>query len=248
MTELINKKLAELKSIFPQNPEFRSWMQQSDQWSWVYSILRIRGEKVHKTSVVNMIQGSLNEDLTLSAYVLADHFKTVYHDMIGYIGMSTELEPKMVFRWAKMILDLDQSEPDEAVFRTNRTVVYEWDLIPEPEESVEEKFKALMKEYKTSVLDKDDPLRNAVWLHMEMNRLYPFGDNTTFISMVVLMFSLLELGYPLPQLSLDDREYNGIMAEYIENGNIDKFKDILEKSIYNRLDAVVSLAHQANEL
>jgi hypothetical protein len=38
------------------------------------------------------------------------------------------------------------------------------------------------------------------------------------------------------------------MAEYIENGNIDKFKDILEKSIYNRLDAVVSLAHQANEL
>ena len=148
MIELIKEKLKELKENFPQNPEFRSWMQQSDQWSWVYSILRIRGEKVHKTAVVNMIQGSISEDLTLSAYILADHFRTVYQDMIGYIGMSTDLEQKMVLRWAKMILDLDPSVPDSSVFRQNRNVIYEWDLIPEPEEKVPELFSQLLKEYK----------------------------------------------------------------------------------------------------
>ncbi|MBQ9912378.1 MAG: Fic family protein [Firmicutes bacterium] len=248
MIGLIREKLKELKENFPQNPEFRSWMQQSDQWSWVYSILRIRGEKVHKTAVVNMIQGSISEDLTLSAYILADHFRTVYQDMIGYIGMSTDLEQKMVLRWAKMILDLDPSVPDSSVFRQNRNVIYEWDLIPEPEEKVPELFSQLLKEYKLAGFDEEDPLKRAVKLHLEINRLYPFGEDTTFMSMIVLMFSLLELGYPLPQLSFDDREYNRMMADYIGNGDPEPFQDILERSIYNRLEAVVSLARQANEI
>ena len=247
MIELIEGKLKELRDDFPSNPEFRTWMQQSDQWSWIYSILRIRGEKVHKTAVAKMIQGSLSEEISLHSYAMADNFRNVYQDMVSYISMSTDLELKMVCRWTKMLLRMDQSVPDNDIFRKNRNVVYEWDLIPEPEENVPGRFTELIKEYKLAGIDKKDPLKRAVKLHMEINRLYPFGEETTLISMSVLMFSLLELGYPLPQLSLDDREYNKIMAEYIENGSTDTFKDVLEKSIYNRLDAAVNLAKQAVE-
>ncbi|MBR0482219.1 MAG: Fic family protein [Firmicutes bacterium] len=245
MIDLIDSKLKELKDNFPKNPEFRTWMQQSDQWSWIYSILRIRGEKVHKTAVAKMIQGSLDEEITLHSYAMADNFRNVYQDMVSYISMSTDLELKMVCRWTKMLLRLDQDVPDSEIFRKNRNVVYEWDLIPESEENVPGKFKELIKEYKLSGIDRKDPLRRAVKLHLEINKLYPFGEETTLISMAVLMFSLLELGYPLPQLSFDDREYNKMMAEYVENGDTQYFKDVLEKSIYNRLDAVVNLAKQA---
>ena len=162
--------------------------------------------------------------------------------------MSTDLELKMVCRWAKMLLDIDRSSDDDEIFRKNCNVVYEWDLIPEAEENVPGKFKELIKEYKLTGPDRKDPLARAVRLHLEMNRLYPFGDDTTLVSMTVLMFSLLELGYPLPVLSLDDREYNSLMTDYLETGDIAPFKDILEKSIYNRLDSVVSLAHQASEM
>jgi len=247
MIDLINKKLTELKENFPQDPEFRTWMQQSDQWSWIYSILKIRGDKVHKTAVVKMIQGSISEEITLAEYTLADHFRKVYQDMVSYISMSTDLELRMVCRWAKMLLDLELGVADDDVFRKNHSAVYEWDHIPEPEENVPSKFKSLIKEYINEGPDRKDPLKRAVKLHLEMNRLYPFGDETTLISMAVLMFSLLELGYPLPQLSVDDIEYNSMMTRYIEDGDIGPFKDMLERSIYNRLDAVVSLAHQANE-
>ena len=98
MIDLIDSKLKELKDNFPKNPEFRTWMQQSDQWSWIYSILRIRGEKVHKTAVAKMIQGSLDEEITLHSYAMADNFRNVYQDMVSYISMSTDLELKMVCR------------------------------------------------------------------------------------------------------------------------------------------------------
>jgi hypothetical protein len=247
MIELIEGKLKQLKENFPENPEFRTWMQQSDMWSWIYSILRIRGEKVHKTAVVKMIQGDLSEEIPLHSYALADSFRTVYRDMASYISMSTELELRMICRWAKMLLREDLSLPDEDIFRKNCNVVYEWDLIPEPEDSVPGKLAELVKEYKLAGKDPKDPLKRAVRLHLEMNRLYPFGDETTVVSMAVLMFSLMELGYPLPQLTLDDREYNILMADYVEKGDIESFKDVLEKSVYNRLDAVVSLAGQAAE-
>ena len=246
MTELINQKLKELKDIFPSNPEFRSWMQQSDLWSWIYSILRIRGEKVHKTAVVKMIQGDLSDEIPLYAYALADRFRNVYQDMTAYISMSTDLELRMVCRWAKMLLGMDLSVPDSEVFRKNCNVVYEWELIPEPEDRVPEDFAAILKRYKLAGLSAD-PLARAAELHLEMNRLYPFGDETTLFSMAVLMFSLLELGYPLPQLSVADREYNMLMADYVEKRDPRPFKEMLERSVYNRLDAVVTLARQAAE-
>ena len=246
MIKLIESKLKELREIFPGNPEFRTWMQDSDRWSWVYSILRIRGEKVHKTAVVKMIQGNLSDEITLASYALADRFRTVYQDMVAYISMDTELELKMVCRWAKLLLGKDLSEPDGSVFRTNCSVVYEWDLIPEDESLVAEDFGKLIREYNDS-FDKEDPLKRAVKLHLGMNRLYPFGDDTTLVSMTVLMFSLLELGYPLPQLPVDDREYNEMMTRFIADGDLKPFKDMLERSVYNRLEAVVSLARQAAE-
>ncbi len=244
MIELIDSKLKELKDNFPSHPEFRNWMQQSDQWSWIYSILRIRGEKVHKTAVVKMIQGSLSDEIPLYAYSLAERFKKVYQDMVGYISMSTDLELRMVCRWAKMLLGMDLSESDDSIFRKSRGVVYEWDLIPEPEEMVPDIFKELIKKY--NYADRTpDPLERAVRLHLDMNRLYPFGEETTFISMTVLMFSLLEMGYPLPQLSVGDREYNTLMTQYIENGDTWPFLDMLERSVYNRIEAALSLAKQA---
>jgi len=243
----IEKKLKELRQIFPSDPEFRTWMQQSDQWSWIYSILKIQGEKVHKTAVAKMVQGSLSEDLTLHSYTLAAHFRTAYQDMVSYISMSTDLELKMVCRWAKMLLDIDQSEPDDSIFRKNCNVVYEWDLIPVEEDRVPEIFTELIRRYKLSGYDSKDPLKRAVELHLDMNKLYPFGEDTTLVSMTVLMFSLLELGYPLPQLSVDDREYNKMMTAYLETGDTAPFKDMLERSIYNRVEAVVSLAKQAAE-
>ena len=35
-----------------------------------------------------------------------------------------------------------------------------------------------------------DPLERAVRLHLDMNKLYPFGEETTFISMTVLNWNL----------------------------------------------------------
>ena len=243
MIDLINQKLKELKDNFPSNPEFRTWMQQSDQWNWIYSILKIKGEKVHKTAVVKMIQGSLSDEITLAAYTLADHFRTVYKDMVAYIGMSSDLDLKMVIKWAEMLLE----KPEDEIFKGSRAAVYEWDLIPENTDDIKESLTKLIKEYKLAGYNEKDPLERAVRLHLEINKLYPFGDDTTLISMAVLMFSLLELGYPLPLLSLDDREYNTLMTDYVAKGDTSVFKEILKRSIYNRLDAAVSLANQASE-
>lgn len=244
---MLSEKLEELKENYPQNPEFRTWIMKSDLWSWIYSLLIIQGEKVHRTAVVNLIEGKLVDELPLSSYALAQRWQDVYRDMTACIQMQTSLEPGLVLRWARMLEEKYSDLPDGEILRRNTNAVYEWELIPVEESMVEAELTAAIKTYNLTPHDPEDPLARAAALHLKINEIYAFGGDTVSISMAVLMFCLMELGYPLPCLSVDDREYNTMMAEYVDTKDISAFRDMLTRCAYNRLEYVCSLAKHAKE-
>ena len=247
MPSLIKYKYGELLKNYPQNPEFSKWVKQSDLWNWIYSLMIIRGDKVHKTSMVKYIDAELDENLPLSLYAFAQSWQEIYNDQKRFIDMQTSLTLSMVCRWAKMLLYLDPETSDDDILRKNHVVVYEWEHIPVDESKVKSCLEDAIKNYVNSKKDNDNVLDSAMELHLELNKIYAFGENTIMMSMVVLMFCLLELGYPLPELSADDREYNRLMAEYTDTGKSEKIKDMFYRSIYNRVETVCSLAMAAVE-
>ena len=82
---------------------------------------------------------------------------------------------------------------------------------------------------------------------MELNRLYPYGEDTVLMSMTALLYCILRLGLPAPELSIGDIEYNKMAVKYFEDRDIEPFADMLKRSIFNRLDQVLGIIKQAAE-
>ena len=246
LPELIKYKYSELLNNYPQNPEFSAWIKRSDLWSWIYSVMNIRGDKVRKSSMVKYIEAELDESLPLNLYAFAQNWQEIYSDQKRFIDMQTSLTLPMICTWAKILLNIDPDTDDDQLFRKNHVAVYEWEHIPIDESKAKEAVEEALKKY-VRTKNEDNALSNAIDLHLELNKIYAFGENTTMISMVVLMFCILELGYPLPTLSVDDRAYNRMMAEYIASNNSAPLKDMFCRCIYNRVEAIWALAMEAKE-
>ena len=243
----IKAKKAELDRLADVHPELSEWIGQSDLWCWLYSYFRINGQRISKDSVVAMTAGELKEDVSLSSYAFVKACKDVYVDMGISLAMDAAPDPKLVNRWAGMITGRGDQNPGQGLYRQNNPVVYEWDLIPVHFRTLNEELAQLFRAA-ASMRDPEDPLARAAFVHLELNRLYPYGEDTTAVSAAVLMYYIRQLGLPLPELSAGDVEYNGMIAEYVEKSNREPFKDMLERSVYNRLEAVLTLARQAADM
>ena len=248
MQKLIEQKLQELKANFPENPEFRSWLSKSDIWGWIHGSFRIEGRPVDRSAAVDLVEGRIREEMPLSSYAFVQNYQSVYADMKACIYMQTSLTPELICRWAKMLQGLSEDTPDEDLYRKNRAIVYEWELIPVEEDKVRSGVKSLVKQYNRSLENPDmDPLERASIFHLQLLKLYPFGEETLTAALAVLMFSLLQQELPIPELTVDDRAYNTLVADFVDSGSAEPFTRMLERSVYNRLETVVSLAKQAKE-
>ncbi len=248
MQQLIEQKVQELKENFPENPEFRSWLSKSDIWGWIHGAFRVEGRAIAREAAVDLVEGRIREEMPLSSYAFVQNYRDVYSDMKSCIHMQTSLTPELICRWAKMLQGLPEDTPDEALFRKNRAIVYEWELIPVEEDKVRSGLKSLVKQYNRSMETRTiAPLERAAIFHLELLKLYPFGAETPTTALAVLMFCLLQQELPIPELTVDDRAYNSLVADFVDSGNAEPFARMLERSVYNRLETVVSLAKQAKE-
>ena len=246
MYEMIRQKKAQLTEAMPSNPEFKNWIEQSDLWCWLYSMFRITGQRLSKNSVVALLAGELRDDVPLSAYAFVKNYKDVYYDMKSCLAMGADLDLRMLDRWAGMLLDKPSSDPAATLYRQNNPIIYEWELIPAHFREIKDRLSSILRTA-SQIKDPADPLDKASYVHLEIDRLYPYGEDTAFVSGAALMYLILQLGLPVPELSVGDIEYNKMIAKYADDLDRSEFVSMLSRSVYNRLDAVLNLARQAGE-
>ena len=246
MYDMIREKKAQLDACMPSNPEFRTWMEQSDLWCWLYSMFRISGERMPKNDVVAMAAGDLKENVPLSAYAAAKNYKDVYSDMKTCIMMGQDLDIKMLNRWAGMLLGKPSDDLQNGLYRQNNPIIYEWELIPVHFHEIKDVLSEILHTA-ARVKEPKDPLDKASYVHLELDRLYPYGEDTAKVSGAALMYMIMQLGLPLPELSVGDIEYNRMVAKYVDDLDREPFCSMLSRSVFNRLDAVLDLAKQAAE-
>lgn len=244
MTEAISQKLAELKARRPADPEFKKWQDQSDLWCWMYSLYRITGRSIARSTVATVLQGEFRDDIPLADYAFAGNCREMYADMRGSLYMDTDLEARMLSRWAGIITSPDGPRQDGTLFRLNNPIVYEWEFIPPHFREIASLTDGLLKSLQP-VEKQADPLDAAARLHLELNRLYLFGEDTVLLSLAALFYLFMKLGLPFPELSATDVEYNKMTAHYLDTRDSSAFTAMLERSIFNRLDSILDLLKQA---
>ena len=244
MTEAISEKLAELKARRPADPEFKKWMEQSDLWCWMYSLYRITGRRIAKSSVAAVLDGEFRDDIALVDYAFAGNCREMYADMRGCLYMDDDLDARMLSRWAGLITSPETPRRDGTLFRLNNPIVYEWELIPPHFKELGSMTDGILKSLQP-IERQEDPIDAAARLHLELNRLYLFGEDTILLSMAALFYLFMKLGIPFPELSATDTEYNKLTARYLETRDSSDFTGMLKRSVFNRLDSILDLLKQA---
>lgn len=237
MESEIFQKLDELKAMDPQNPEFKQWLKNSNLWGWLYSQFKVQGQAISKPAVVDLLAGNIREDVPLSCYGFVQGFKDMHKDMQSDIAMNTSPNPKQFRRWTQMLCP-------EAEQRKTNPVVFEYGLIPCHFNSIDSELDAAFKKYNTSKLS---DITAACVLFLDIIRIYPFDDETVDMAMSALLYCLEGMGIPLPELSVGEDEFGRLISAYMDHGDHLPFTDMLQRCIYNRIDAVLMLAKQARE-
>ena len=241
MEELIRSKLEEFKRLRGSDIELNAWIRDSNLWYWIFSALRLNGTPLDRKTIVSVLSGELQENLPLDTYSFIHGYAAVYKDMVDCLEMQAHPDLKILGRWYCNIFNAEELE-----FRRNNPVVYQWDFVPPHFLDVKKLTEDLLRQaYKSR--GEGYFLEKACMLHLDLLKIYPFGENSILMAGILMMYVLMAYGCPLPSLTANEQDYSNLIYKYIHDGDPAPFISMVERSVLNRLDAVIEICRQARE-
>lgn len=240
MKELISKKLEEFRAVDKSDPRIRKWLHDSDQWFWMYTVMKLTGRPLSRYQILSILKGELDENLPLDVYEFLHSCSFVCKDMEECIGMQQDPDVKLLMRWYGMAFN------EEFKYRTRNPVVYQWNYVPCHFLDVPANVEQLLK--KNALQWKDtEPVERACRLMLEFLRIYPFDDDSLIMASFLVMYELMRGGVPIPSLTAGEQEFNDLAAAYLGRGEEAPMMEMFERSVLNRLEAVITVCRQAAE-
>ena len=87
MKDLLNEKLKIYRSLDPVLPEARKWLEDSNLWMLLYTVLCQRGVRIEKKTLVEILSGQILENVHIDLYGFCFRLRDVYKDMISAVEM-----------------------------------------------------------------------------------------------------------------------------------------------------------------
>ena len=236
--ELLNEKLKVYRSFGPVLPEARKWLEDSNLWMLLYTVLCQRGVRVKKQILVDILSGRIMEDVNIDLYGFCFRLRDVYKDMISSVEMQATLNTKMLDGWY-----MDLLEPDGPVHRRDNAVVYDIGFIPCHYSEIDQKMDRLLK----AMDGVSDGALKAAELQMGVINIYAYGQDSVTMALLASAYALLQADIPLPSYPVNEDEYRRLMSSCINDGDEEPFCSMHYRSLINRLETVISVYREAQE-
>lgn len=238
MKELLQEKLSTFRDLGPVLPEARKWLEDSNLWMLLYTVLCQRGVRVKKQILVDILSGRIMEDVNIDLYGFCFRLRDVYKDMISSVEMQATLNTKMLDGWY-----MDLLEPDGPVHRRDNAVVYDIGFIPCHYSEIDQKMDRLLK----AMDGVSDGALKAAELQMGVINIYAYGQDSVTMALLASAYALLQAGIPLPSYPVNEDEYRRLMSSCINDGDEEPFCSMHYRSLINRLETVISVYREAQE-
>ena len=238
MKDLLNEKLKIYRSLDPVLPEARKWLEDSNLWMLLYTVLCQRGVRIEKKTLVEILSGQILENVHIDLYGFCFRLRDVYRDMISAVEMQATLNTKMLDGWYQDLL-----EPDGPVHRKDNAVVYDIGFIPCHYSEISERMDRLFK----SMAGIEDGALKAAELQMGIINIYAYGPDSVTMALLAAAYALLEAGIPLASYPVSEDEYRRLMSSCINDGNEEPFCSMHYRSLVNRLETVIQVWREAAE-
>ncbi|MBR5641329.1 MAG: hypothetical protein IKW92_04310 [Firmicutes bacterium] len=238
MKDLFQEKFKEYRTLGPVVPEARKWLEDSNLWMLLYTVLCQRGVRIEKKTLVNILSGQILENVNIDLYGFCFRLRDVYRDMISCVEMQATLNTRMLDGWYQDLL-----EPDGPVHRKDNAVVYDIGFIPCHFNEISERMDRLLKAMDTV----QDGALKAAELQMGIINIYAYGQDSITMALLAAAYALLEAGIPLPSYPVSEDEYRRLMSSCINDGNEEPFCSMHYRSLVNRLETVIQVYREAEE-
>ena len=238
MKDLLNEKLKIYRSLDPVLPEARKWLEDSNLWMLLYTVLCQRGVRIEKKTLVEILSGQILENVHIDLYGFCFRLRDVYRDMISAVEMQATLNTKMLDGWYQDLL-----EPDGPVHRRDNAVVYDIGFIPCHFSEITERMDRLFK----SMAGIEDGALKAAELQMGIINIYAYGQESITMALLAAAYALLEAGIPLASYPVSEDEYRRLISACINEGDEEPFCSMHYRSLVNRLETVIQVYREAEE-
>ena len=238
MKDLLNEKLKIYRDFGPVLPEARKWLEDSNLWMLLYTVLCQRGVRIEKKTLVEILAGHIFEDVHIDLYGFCFRLRDVYKEMVSAVEMQATLNTKLLDGWYQ-----DLFEPDGPVHRKNNAVVYDIGFIPCHFNEINERMDRLFR----SMAGVADGALKAAELQMGIINIYAYGPDTVTMALLAAAYALLEAGIPLASYPVSEDEYRRLIAACINDGDEEPFCSMHERSLINRLETVIQVYREAEQ-
>lgn len=173
--------------------------------------MRLSGNPVSEETAVRIALGEYVLDATLEEHMMVTRLTDVLSQMDAMVGMDEELSAKTLDKFYATL-----SGGEAPVYRKSTPVLFHLSHSPVlPQEIDEQLHELFWKLHQQPVFN---PLEQAVHVHNEIIRIYPYNDCNELVARAAMEYELIYQRQEMISLSLSEVEYNGALAEYMKRG------------------------------
>ncbi len=235
----IKKKQLILENRKPYPQEISAHIREVNLMDWIYSSMHLDGTSLSKEETLTILRGGLVVGATMEDHRLVSAYKAVIqlsHSMHEMMDHPDEIGLK------KLYLALTDLPAVQFTYRRTNPILYTLHYNPPHFNAVEEQMELF---FDWLVLDDPDsnPIRKAVESHNKLVEIYPFPDHNEAMARILLNHQLVQSGYPPIAIAMSEQEYNQALAEYLRTGRSQALYDVVERSLYNKLEVLLQLTN-----
>lgn len=224
----------------PYEPEVRKQLKQDELCDLIYTALHLDGSVFLKDQIRDIIQGNAMgavKEATIQDHMSIEQHVDAFAHIDDLLAMDTDIDMRVLEELNDIICG-----SEGPIWRSSNPVLYTYDYMPPHYNEVNDKASQLIKWYYHADEETNgNHVLKAALLHNKLIELYPFAYSNEATARILMYFSLMRLGYPIFELRVNEQEYNDAIIEYLKHKNIEPFYKLLERSLYNRLCALVQI-------
>ncbi len=231
----IKKRKVILESRKPYEIDIVNYINEYNLTDCIYTSMKLDGSAITKEAVNKILKGEFVDNATLGDHVLIENYKNTMRALYQMLDLKISLDIKCINKFYKIL-----SGEEEPEYRKSNPVLFQYDYNPPHPQDVEERLH-LMMQWLYRQDEFSNPIEKAVLIHCRIIEIYPFEKFTEAIARMSMNYILLSEGYPPVGITLSETEYNGAIAGYLKNEEIQPLYHSVERSIYNKLEIILQL-------
>ncbi len=231
---VLKEKLLAFRNMGPLSPELDAYLKAQNELDWMFSAMRVSGSVLSRDDIAAVLDGEVVTKATIGDYQDLNAFRSAIRWAYDALDMQTDIDLRFITGFN------DRLRGEEVPFRKTNPVLHTFGINPIFPSDIRDELVRMTRALSDGTCG-ETPSEQAAFIVTETIRIYPYAEGSEKLALCLAYYHLLRAGIPPVSLGASEQEFNTAVAEAFASGDRSHLVRIFDRSIYNKLDAVLTL-------